>query len=65
MLYAYGKTSGAKRANVNANRSAGDQTKETPGFTQLKVAVSSSTPRVFRMGIAAGTSDSPTSSAGR
>src|SRR5881628_3602227 len=39
--------------------------KDTPGLTRLKLAVSSSKPRRCRIGITAGTSDSPTSSSGR
>ncbi len=55
----------AKRANVKLKRSISDQMKDIPGFTRLNAAVSSSRPRRRRIGITAGTSDSPTSSSGR
>jgi hypothetical protein len=51
--------------NVTLTRSSPDQMNETPGLTRLKLAVSFSRSSRWRIGITAGTSDSPTSSAGR
>src|SRR5215470_17245842 len=64
-LYAYGNTAGANRSNVTLTRSVGDQTNDTPGLRRLKLAVSFSRSSRRRIGITAGTSDSPTSSGGR
>src|SRR5207302_437012 len=53
------------RAEPGAPGRVGDEMNDTPGFTRLKLAVSSSRPSRWRIGMTAGTRDSPTSSSGR